>query len=96
MADGISDAVIEYVSALAGLELTEEEKVQAGRDMGRMLDFIDRLNELDTTGTEPLTHVLPTVNVLREDQVTNGDESGKILRNAPQQRDHMFAVPRTF
>ena len=45
--------------------------------MASMLDYIDQLNELDTTGVEPMSHVFPIENVMREDVVTNGDESEK-------------------
>ena len=52
--------------------------------MGRMLDYIDQLNELDTTGVEPMSHVFPVNNVFREDVVTNGDEQGmRYFANAP-------------
>ena len=78
------------------LELSEEEKEQAKKDMGSMLDYIDKLNELDTTGIEPMSHVFPVQNVFREDVVTNGDESEKTLKNAPGEKDNMFMVPRTF
>ncbi len=64
--------------------------------MGRLLEYIDKLAELDTGNMEPLSHVLPLENVFREDVVTNGDESSMILENAPEQRDNMFSVPRTF
>lgn len=92
----ISEETIDYVSILAKLELSPEEKEQAGRDMGMLLEYIDKLAELDTGNMEPLSHVLPLENVFREDVVTNGDESSMILENAPEQRDNMFSVPRTF
>ena len=96
MANIISDETIEYVGILSKLELSEEEKEQAKKDMGSMLDSIDKLNELDTTGIEPMSHVFPVQNVFREDVVTNGDESEKTLKNAPGEKDNMFMVPRTF
>ena len=96
MANIISDETIDYVGILAKLELSPEEKEQAKTDMGRMLDYIDKLNELDTTGVEPMSHVFPVQNVFREDVVTNGDESEKILKNAPGEKDNMFMVPKTF
>ena len=96
MANKISDETIEYVGILAKLELSPEEKEEAKKDMGRMLDYIDKLNELDTTGIEPMSHVFPVQNVFREDVVTNGDESEKTLKNAPGEKDNMFMVPRTF
>ncbi len=96
MANIISDETIEYVGILSKLELSSEEKEQAKKDMGSMLDYIDKLNELDTTGIEPMSHVFPVQNVFREDVVTNGDESEKTLKNAPGEKDNMFMVPRTF
>jgi len=96
MANQISDETIEYVGILAKLELTDEEKERAKKDMGSMLDYIDKLGELDTRGVEPMSHVFPVNNVFREDVVTNGDEREAILKNAPEEKNGMFAVPRTF
>lgn len=91
----ISDETIEYVGILAKLELSDEEKERAKKDMGDMLDYIDKLNELDTTGVEPMSHVFPVNNVFREDVVTNGDGSKETLANAPAQKDGGFKVPKT-
>ena len=86
MANIISDETIEYVGILAKLELSDEEKEQAKKDMANMLDYIDTLNELDTSGVEPMSHVFPVNNVFREDVVTNGDDREEILANAPERR----------
>ena len=91
----ISDETIKYVGLLAKLELSQEEKESAGKDMGRMLDYIDKLNELDTSDVEPMTHIFSMNNVFREDVVTNGDDRSRMLENAPQQKDGAFKVPRT-
>lgn len=91
----ISDETIEYVAILAKLELSDEEKAQAKKDMGEMLDYIDKLNELDTEGTTPMPHVFSECNVFREDVVTNPDGSKDTLANAPRQRDGGFEVPET-
>ncbi len=96
MANIISDETIEYVGILAKLELSDEEKEQAKKDMGRMLDYIDKLNELDTEGIEPMSHVFPVDNVFREDVVTNGDDREQMLANAPQKKDGTYMVPKTF
>lgn len=95
MANIISDETMEYVGILAKLELSEEEKTQAKKDMEIMLDYIDKLNELDTTGVEPMSHVFPVHNVFREDVVTNGDGSADTLANAPVKKDGGFKVPKT-
>ena len=95
MANVISDETIEYVGILAKLELSDAEKEQAKADMGRMLDYIDELNELDTTGVEPMSHVFPLNNVFREDEVRNGDGSAETMANAPLAKDNQFVVPKT-
>ena len=95
MANVISDDTIEYVGILAKLELSPEEKEEAKKDMGRMLDYIDKLNELDTAGVEPMYHIFPVYNVFREDVVTNGDDRDNMLKNAPAEKDGTYKVPRT-
>ena len=95
MANVIDDATIEYVGILAKLELSDEEKEQAKKYMASMLDYIDKLGELDTTGIEPMSHVFPVENVMREDVVTNGDGSEETLANAPERHDTSFVVPKT-
>lgn len=95
MANIISDETIEYVGILAKLDLSDEEKEQAKTDMGKMLDYIDKLNELDTSNVEPMSHVFPVNNVFREDVVVNGDNREKIIKNAPAAKEGSFMVPKT-
>lgn len=95
MANIISDETIDYVAILAKLELSSEEKEEAKKDMGSMLDYIDQLNELDTDGVEPMSHVFPVHNVFREDVVANGNDRDHILANAPEWKDGAFKVPKT-
>ncbi len=96
MANDISNETIDYVAILARLELTGQEREEARQDMCRMLDYIDKLNELDTSGVEPMSHAFPLQNVFREDEVTEGDGCAETLQNAPEAREDMFVVPRTF
>ena len=95
MANIISDETIEYVGILAKLELSEDEKEQAKKDMGSMLDYIDKLNELDTSNVEPMSHVFPVNNVFREDEPVDVDGSQDTLANAPVAKDGGFKVPKT-
>ena len=95
MANIISDETIEYVGILAKLELSEEEREKAKKDMGEMLNYFDKLGELCTDGVEPMSHVFPVNNVFREDVVTNGDVREEILKNAPAEKEGMFVVPKT-
>ena len=91
----ISDETIEYVGILAKLDLSGAEKEQAKEDMANMLDYIDMLNELDTAGVEPTSHVFPVHNVFREDVVSNGDDRENMLANAPERKDGCYKVPKT-
>lgn len=92
----ITDETMEYVGILAKLELSEQEKEQAKADMSRMLDYIDKLNELDTNDVGPMSHVFPVTNVFREDIITNPDGKEDALLNAPDQKEGMYKVPKTF
>jgi len=87
MSNIITDETIDYVSILAKLELNGEEKEHAKSDMGKMLDYIDKLNELDTDAVEPMSHIYPVNNVFREDKVVNGDSRDEILKNATAQKN---------
>ena len=95
MANVISDETMEYVGILAKLELSDAEKEAAKKDMESMLDYIDKLNELDTSKVEPMSHVFPVQNVFREDVVTNGDNKEATLANAPLRKEDSFEVPKT-
>ena len=95
MSNKICKETIEYVSILAKLELSEEEKGTALTDKEKMLDYIDTLNDLDTSGIEPMSHAFPLHNVFREDVVTNEDHKEDILANAPQRKNDSFEVPKT-
>ena len=95
MANVISDETIEYVGTLAQHSLAPQEKEEAKKDMSRMLDYIDRLNELDTSEVEPMSHIFPVNNVFREDVVENGDDRENMLANAPQKKDGAYMVPKT-
>ncbi len=95
MAQKITDEIIEYVGILAQLEIQGQEKEQIRKDMEQMLDYVDRLNQLDTEGIEPMSHVFPVTNVFREDKVENKDQRDHMLANAPASKDGAFQVPRT-
>ena len=75
--------------------MSAKEKEDAKADMEKMLDYIDTLNELDTSGIEPMSHVFPVNNVFREDVVTNGNQMEDTLANAPQRSGDSFKVPKT-
>ncbi|MBO4592249.1 MAG: Asp-tRNA(Asn)/Glu-tRNA(Gln) amidotransferase subunit GatC [Eubacterium sp.] len=92
----ITDETIEYVGILAKLELSDEEKEQSKKDLSDMLEYVGKLNELDTSSVEPMSHTFPTSNVMREDVVTNGDDKENMLKNAPESNEDAYIVPNTF
>ncbi|MCR5586141.1 MAG: Asp-tRNA(Asn)/Glu-tRNA(Gln) amidotransferase subunit GatC [Lachnospiraceae bacterium] len=91
----IDDETIEYVGILAKLELNDEEKEKAKKDMEEMLDYVDKLNELDTDDVLPMSHIFDSENAFREDVVTNGDGCEELLNNAPKVKENMIVVPKT-
>lgn len=95
MAKQIDDETMENVCILAKLSLTDQEKEKAKRDMQEMLDYVDKLDELDTSGVEPMSHIFGDQNVFREDVVTNGDNRREMLANAPKVKDGQYQVPKT-
>lgn len=91
----IDDEVMKNVEILAKLALTEEERGKAREKMQEMLDYVDKLNELDTEGMEPLSHTFSVENVFREDVVVNGDDRENMLANAPKSKEGQYQVPKT-
>ncbi|MBR2737171.1 MAG: Asp-tRNA(Asn)/Glu-tRNA(Gln) amidotransferase subunit GatC [Lachnospiraceae bacterium] len=96
MAVSITDQTVEYVAALAKLELSEAEKERTKKDLEEILGYMDTMNELDTEDVEPMSHVNPVKNVFREDVVINGPDRENILSNAPEEQDGCAVVPPTF
>lgn len=84
---------VEHVANLARLALTDEEKEQFTGQLNAILKYAEKLNELDTTGVEPTSHVLPLANVMREDEPGTSLPIEKVLRNAPEAEDDQFKVP---
>ena len=85
---------VEHVARLARLELTEEEKERMTAQLDSILQYIDKLNELDTSGVEPTTTVIPMVSVMREDEVRPCLKQDEALANAPDRQEVFFRVPR--
>lgn len=90
----VNDSLIGNLSRLARLEFSAAEKEGIRKDLDRMISFVEKLRELDTTGIEPLLHMSPEVNVLRED-IPQGSVSRKeALANAPATDGTYFKVPK--
>lgn len=91
----ITEETVQYVAALAKLKVSDEEKQKVAKDLDTILDYIETMNELDTEGVEPMSHVLPVKNVFREDIVVNENNRDELIKNAPKKKDGCFAVPKT-
>lgn len=90
----VNDALIEKLSHLSRLEFSEEEKQEIKIDLEKMIGFIDKLNELDTSGVEPLLHMSENVNIFRKDEVKGEISREDVFKNAPLHDDEFFKVPK--
>ncbi len=90
----VNDALIDKLANLARLQFDDNEKAGIKNDLQRMIQFVEKLNELDTTGVAPLLHMSGNVNVLREDEVTGSISSEDGFRNAPLHDQQFFKVPK--
>lgn len=90
----VNDDLVEHLASLARLRFTESEKEIIRQDLQRMIAMVDKLNELDTAGVEPLLHMSTNVNMLREDQVRGSVSREEALKNAPASDEAYFQVPK--
>ncbi len=85
---------VEHVAKLARLELTEEEKELYTKQLGDVLQYVNQMNEVDTSNIEPMTQVVDFVNVMREDKVVYDVTKEELLKNAPEEENGFFKVPK--
>jgi len=90
----INSALVDNIAHLARLYFTDEEKKEIEVDMQRMISFVEKLSEIDTTGVEPLQHMGSSINVLREDEVKGSVSREEALQNAPVTDGVFFKVPK--
>lgn len=90
----VNDALIDNLSNLARLEFNATEKEEIKKDLQRMIHFVEKLGELDTTGVEPLLHMSPEINVLREDIPQGSITREQALSTAPVTDGTYFKVPK--
>ena len=86
---------MEYLEILSHISLTEEEKQETAGELKKILAYMEKLEELDTDGVEPMSHVFPVQNVFREDIVEREDQWEALLENAPQKKEGQYLVPKT-
>ena len=85
---------VRYIAALARLRFSEDEERHLAEQMSEILDYMDKLNELDTTDVPPMSHVLDLYNVFREDAARQRITTEQALRNAPDADSDYFRVPK--
>ena len=85
---------VDDIAALARLYFSEEEKEELKVTLNSILDYFDKLSELDTENVEPLSHILPINNVMREDEVHESLGQEKALENAPKHEKGYFVIPK--
>lgn len=90
----ISKKEVRYIAKLARLEFTEEEEAILAKDLSKVLDYMAKLNEVDTTDVPPMTHVLDLAGVTRPDQTESRITQEDALRNAPESDGTFFRVPK--
>ena len=88
------DFDVKYVAHLARLALTAEEEATFQAQLGNVLGYISKLNELDVTNVEPTAHAIPLVNVMRPDEVRPSLPHDEAMRNAPAKANGLFLVPK--
>jgi aspartyl-tRNA(Asn)/glutamyl-tRNA(Gln) amidotransferase subunit C len=90
----VNDAMVEKLAHLSRLRFNEAEKEEIKNDLQRMIAFVEKLNELNLDGVEPLLHMSDEVNVLREDEIKGSISREEALKNAPLHDEHFFKVPK--
>ena len=90
----VDDALIDKLADLARLRFDDAEKAGIKNDLQRMIQFVEKLNELDTTGVAPLLHMSNNINVLREDEIKGSISREEALKNAPLHDEQYFKVPK--
>lgn len=90
----ISSQQVEHIARLSRLALDADELNRVGEQMGRILEYVEQLNELNTDGVEPASHALPLANIAREDKVCHRLDTQGIFQNAPEQEGDFFRVPQ--
>lgn len=90
----VNDALVDKLANLARLKFNAAEKEEIKNDLQKMIAFVEKLDELDTTGVEPLLHMTNEVNVLRDDEIKGSVSREDALKNAPLHDEQFFKVPK--
>ena len=94
MADMSSDFDVRYTARLARLNLSDAEIARFQEQLSQVLDYVEKLRQVDVTGVEPTAHTYPTFNVFRKDEARDGFDPEQALKNAPRQANGLFIVTK--
>lgn len=90
----VDEATVRRIARLARIKITDDEARELQAELSGILDWVDQLNEVDTSNVEPMTRVVPIRLKMRKDEVTDGNIADDIVKNAPMTDDHFFVVPK--
>jgi aspartyl-tRNA(Asn)/glutamyl-tRNA(Gln) amidotransferase subunit C len=90
----VTDELVEHLGRLSRLRFTESEKQEIRQDLQRMIGFVEKLNEVDTSGLEPVLHMSTEVNRLRKDAIEGSISTEAALQNAAESHPPFFTVPK--
>jgi aspartyl-tRNA(Asn)/glutamyl-tRNA(Gln) amidotransferase subunit C len=90
----IDAATVRAVAKLARIRVTEQQLAPLAQELSGILQWIEQLAEVDTSGVEPMTSVMALAMPMREDMITEGGDAGPVLANAPRTQDGFFVVPK--
>lgn len=90
----ITDEMIYRLSHLASLRFSDEEKTELKQDLEKMIGFVEKLKEVDTSNVEPTLHITDAINMLRNDEIHQAITKQEALFNAPQTDGNFFIVPK--
>ncbi|MCR4418184.1 MAG: Asp-tRNA(Asn)/Glu-tRNA(Gln) amidotransferase subunit GatC [Ignavibacteria bacterium] len=90
----VTRELVIHIAELAHLKLKDDEIEKFQQELNQILEYVDKLNELETENVEPLSHPLPVINVAREDKLVPSVKREEALKNAPDSTEEFFKVPK--
>lgn len=90
----VTKELVKHIAELAQLKLREDEIEKFQKELNQILEYVDKLNEIDTSHVEPLSHPIDIFNVFREDKINGSLSRDEALKNAPESTEEFFKVPK--
>lgn len=90
----VDETTVRRIARLARIKITDDEARSLEGELSGILNWVEQLDEVDTSTVEPMTRVVPIALTKRQDRITDGDKADDIIANAPMAEDHYFVVPK--